>query len=144
MKRFFTPKDVTAIVGLTYRQIQYWHKTDFIGPSYRSGSGDRLYTFRDLIQLGVCKILRDASFSVQRLRVLIKSLRSLLTEVKHPMVDVSVLIEGDRILIFNGEVLMNKQTAKKFIRFDASTLRDEADRLFPEELDYMMNVERSQ
>lgn len=132
MKSFFTPKDVASIVGISYRQIQYWDKTSFIKPSYRRKGKYRLYTFSDLIQLKVAKTLRDHNFSIQRLRKTIKSLRSLLPQVSHPMVDLTFLIEGDRILVFNGEVLMNAISGQNYIRFDVSKLRDEVDRLFPE------------
>lgn len=132
MKSFFTPKDVASIVGISYRQIQYWDKTNFIKPSYRRKGKYRLYTFSDLIQLKVAKTLRDHNFSIQRLRKTIKSLRSLLPQVSHPMVDLTFLIEGDRILVFNGEVLMNAISGQNYIRFDVSKLRDEVDRMFPE------------
>lgn len=132
MKSFFTPKDVASIVGISYRQIQYWDKTNFIKPSYRRKGKYRLYTFSDLIQLKVAKTLRDHNFSIQRLRKTIKSLRSLLPQVSHPMVDLTFLIEGDRILVFNGEVLMNAISGQNYIRFDVSKLRDEVDRSFPE------------
>lgn len=132
MKSFFTPKDVASIVGISYRQIQYWDKTNFIKPSYRRKGKYRLYTFSDLIQLKVAKTLRDHNFSIQRLRKTIKSLRSLLPQVSHPMVDLTFLIEGDRILVFNGEVLMNAISGQNYIRFDVSKLRDEVDRVFPE------------
>lgn len=132
MKSFFTPKDVASIVGISYRQIQYWDKTNFIKPSYRRKGKYRLYTFSDLIQLKVAKTLRDHNFSIQRLRKTIKSLRSLLPQVNHPMVDLTFLIEGDRILVFNGEVLMNSISGQNYIRFDVSKLREEVERLFPE------------
>lgn len=132
MKSFFTPKDVASIVGISYRQIQYWDKTSFIKPSYRRKGKYRLYTFADLIQLKVAKTLRDHNFSIQRLRKTIKSLRALLPQVNHPMVDLTFLIEGDRILVFNGEVLMNSISGQNYIRFDVRKVREEVDRLFPE------------
>ncbi len=132
MKSFFTPKDVAQIVGISYRQIQYWDKTSFIKPSYRRKGKYRLYTFGDLIQLKVAKTLRDHNFSIQRLRKTIKSLRSLLPQVSHPMTDLTFLIEGDRILVFNGEVLMNSISGQNYIRFDVAKLRDEVDKVFPE------------
>src|SRR5262245_10394826 len=132
MKSFFTPKEVAKLIGISYRQIQYWDKTNFIKPSYRRKGKYRLYTFADLIQLKVAKTLRDHNFSIQRLRKTIKSLRALLPQVNHPMVDLTFLIEGDRILVFNGEVLMNSISGQNYIRFDVRKVREEVDRLFPE------------
>jgi DNA-binding transcriptional MerR regulator len=137
VKSFFTPKDVASIVGISYRQIQYWDKTNFIKPSYRRKGKYRLYTFSDLIQLKVAKNLRDHNFSIQRLRKTIKSLRSLLPQVTNPMADLTFLIEGDRILVFNGEVLMNSISGQNYIRFDVSKLKNEVDQLFPDAVELL-------
>jgi len=132
MKSFFTPKEVAKLIGISYRQIQYWDKTNFIKPSYRRRGKYRLYTFADLLQLKVAKVLRESEFSIQRLRKTIKSLKALLPQVGHPLVDLTFLIEGERILVFNGMVLMSSQSGQNYIRFDVRSLRDEIDRTFPD------------
>ena len=132
MKSFFTPKEVAKLIGISYRQIQYWDKTNFIKPSYRRRGKYRLYTFSDLIQLKVAKVLRETNISIQRLRKIIKSLKSLLPQVNHPLVDLTFLIEGERILVFNGVVLMSSKSNNNYVRFDVKSLRDEIDRTFPD------------
>ena len=132
MKSFFTPKEVAKLIGISYRQIQYWDKTNFIKPSYRRRGKYRLYTFSDLIQLKVAKVLRETNISIQRLRKIIKSLKSLLPQVNHPLVDLTFLIEGERILVFNGVVLMSSKSTTNYVRFDVKSLRDEIDRTFPD------------
>ncbi len=134
MKSFFTPKEVAKLVNISYRQIQYWDKTNFIRPSYRRRGKYRLYTFSDLIQLKVARTLRDHDFSIQRLRKTIVSLKELLPQVTHPLVELTFLIEGDSILVFNGEVLMNAVSGQNYIRFDVKTLREEINTSFPEVL----------
>lgn len=132
MKSFFTPKEVARIVGISYRQMQYWDKTNFIKPSYRRKGKYRLYTFTDLIQLKVAKTLREAKFSIQKLRTTIKSLKTLIPQVTHPLVELTFLIEGSRILVFNGEVLMNSISGQNYIRFDVKDLREEINEIFPD------------
>lgn len=132
MKSFFTPKEVAKLIGISYRQIQYWDKTNFIKPSYRRRGKYRLYTFADLIQLKVAKVLRETNISIQRLRKIIKSLKSLLPQVNHPLVELTFLIEGERILVFNGVVLMSSKSNTNYVRFDVKSLRDEIDRTFPD------------
>ena len=132
MKSFFTPKEVAKLIGISYRQIQYWDKTNFIKPSYRRRGKYRLYTFSDLIQLKVAKVLRETNISIQRLRKIIKSLKSLLPQVSHPLVDLTFLIEGERILVFNGIVLMSSKSGSNYVRFDVKSLRDEIDQTFPD------------
>ena len=72
MKSTFTPKEVVKVIGISYRQIQYWDKTNFIRPSYRSHGKYRQYTFSDLVQMKVAKMLRDRDVSIQRLRKIIQ------------------------------------------------------------------------
>ena len=132
MKSFFTPKEVAKLVNISYRQIQYWDKTNFIRPSYRRRGKYRLYTFSDLIQLKVARCLRDHEFSIQRLRKTIVSLKNLLPQVAHPLVELTFLIEGDHVLVFNGEVLMNAVSGQNYFRFDVKRLREEIDSHFPE------------
>ncbi len=132
MKSFFTPKEVAKIVGISYRQMQYWDKTNFIKPSYRRRGKYRLYTFTDLIQLKVAKTLRESQLSIQRLRKTIRSLKDLLPQVTHPLVELTFLIEGDRILVFNGEVLMNSISGQNYIRFDVRSLREEINTIYPD------------
>ena len=131
-KSFFTPKEVAKLVNISYRQIQYWDKTNFIRPSYRRRGKYRLYTYADLICLKVARLLRDHNFSIQRLRTTIVSLKDLLPQVAHPLIELTFLIEGDRILIFNGEVLKNPNADKGYISFQVSTLQAQIDEAFPD------------
>jgi DNA-binding transcriptional MerR regulator len=74
---------VCKIVGITYRQLDYWARTDLVRPSVcdAAGSGtQRLYSYRDLVELKVVKKLLDAGVSLQRARVAIEYLRGHLGE----------------------------------------------------------------
>ena len=62
----------------------------------------------------------------------IKSLKNLLPQVTHPLVELTFLIEGNRILVFNGEVLMNSISGQNYIRFDVKSLREEINEIYPE------------
>ena len=49
---------VCTLVGITYRQLDYWARTKLILPSMQreTGSGSqRLYSFTDVVQLKVIK-----------------------------------------------------------------------------------------
>src|ERR1700737_5260366 len=70
---------VGSIVGITYRQLDYWARTDLLRPSVSEarGSGTQLrYSYSDLLQLKVIKRLLDAGFSLQSARRAIECLRS--------------------------------------------------------------------
>lgn len=126
------PKEVVRLIGISYRQIQYWDKTNFMKPSYRRRGKYRLYTFADLIQLRVAKLLREHGTSIQRLRRTIRSLKALLPQVQHPLAELTFLIEGERILVFNGEIVMDSAAGQSYIRFDVKSLVEEIKRIFPD------------
>jgi DNA-binding transcriptional MerR regulator len=70
---------VCRIVGITYRQLDYWARTDLVGPSLRAASGSgsqRSYSFADLVTLKVVKRLLDAGVSLQNIRVAVEHLRA--------------------------------------------------------------------
>ena len=59
----FSGTRAAAVVGISYRQLDYWARTDLVRPSLcdASGSGSRrLYSYRDLLELRVIKSLLDA------------------------------------------------------------------------------------
>jgi DNA-binding transcriptional MerR regulator len=70
--------DVCKLVGISYRQLDYWARTGLLTPSVREAGGSgtqRLYSFQDLIQLKVIKKLIDAGISLQRIRKAVVYLR---------------------------------------------------------------------
>lgn len=67
------------IVGITYRQLDYWARTKLVEPSIQSarGSGSqRRYSFRDIVVLKVVKRLLDTGISLQNIRRAVEVLRS--------------------------------------------------------------------
>jgi DNA-binding transcriptional MerR regulator len=70
--------EVCRIVGITYRQLDYWARTGLVTPSIRDATGSgsqRVYSFRDLVTLKVVKNLLDTGVSLQRVRAAIDHLR---------------------------------------------------------------------
>ncbi len=109
---------VCKIVGITYRQLDYWARTDLVRPSIcdANGSGtQRLYSYRDLVELKVIKRLLDADISLQAARKAIEYLRNQLgTDLAsaHLVLDGgnTVLVQtGDQIvdLLRNGQGVLN-------------------------------------
>ena len=74
---------VCKVVGITYRQLDYWARTDLIRPSIADARGSgtqRRYSYRDLVELKVIKGLLDAGVSLQSARRAIQYLRDNLGE----------------------------------------------------------------
>jgi DNA-binding transcriptional MerR regulator len=67
-----------AAAGITYRQLDYWARTELVVPSVRSAAGSgsqRLYSFKDILVLKVVKRLLDTGVSLQNIRLAVDTLR---------------------------------------------------------------------
>jgi DNA-binding transcriptional MerR regulator len=72
--------EVTRVVGISYRQLDYWARTELVRPSIRDAGGSgtqRLYSFQDLLQLKVIKKLLDAGIALQQIRKAIDHLKAM-------------------------------------------------------------------
>jgi len=94
---------VCKLVGITYRQLDYWARTKLITPSLKQANGSgthRLYSFTDVVQLKVLKRLLDAGMSLKRIRSAVELLRDELDTDK-PLDDVTLLSDGTTIYAAN-------------------------------------------
>jgi DNA-binding transcriptional MerR regulator len=90
---------VCNLVGITYRQLDYWARTGLITPSLQQAAGSgsqRLYAFPDIVQLKVVKRLLDAGMSLKKIRRAMDILRVELAS-KSPLSDVTLLSDGKTI-----------------------------------------------
>jgi DNA-binding transcriptional MerR regulator len=68
-----------SAAGITYRQLDYWARTELVIPSIRSATGSgsqRLYSFKDILVLKVVKRLLDTGVSLQNIRSAVDALRA--------------------------------------------------------------------
>ena len=64
---------------ITYRQLDYWARTNLVAPTVRGAAGSgsqRLYSFKDILVLRVVKRLLDTGVSLQNIRVAVEHLRA--------------------------------------------------------------------
>src|SRR5436853_6400758 len=67
----FRGPQVCSIVGITYRQLDYWARTDLVRPSIcdAKGSGtQRTYSFQDLVRPRVVTRLLDGGVKLKTAR----------------------------------------------------------------------------
>ena len=104
----YSGKRTAEIVGITYRQLDYWARTDLVRPSLQSaqGSGSRsLYSYRDLLELKVIKNLLDAGIKLESVREVFTYLRENLGE---DVATVNLVISGHRsVLVKSGEEIID-------------------------------------
>lgn len=92
----FRVPDVCRIVGISYRQLDYWARTGLVTPSVRDAHGSgtqRLYSFQDLVTLKVIKNLLDTGISLQRVRRAVEYLR----DMDRPLHGVTLMSDGQRV-----------------------------------------------
>ena len=91
------------IVGITYRQLDYWARTHLVRPSLvdASGSGTRRrYSYRDLLKLRSIKALLDAGIRLQLIRDVFGYLEDTLDE---DVTQVNLVIQGSAVMVRRGD-----------------------------------------
>jgi len=107
MGQGFSGKRAAEIVGITYRQIDYWARTDLIRPSScdAAGSGSRrIYSYRDLLELRVIKTLLDAGIKLESVRDVFKYLRN---HVESEIAAAHIVISGQSVVLCQGDQLVD-------------------------------------
>jgi DNA-binding transcriptional MerR regulator len=95
------------IVGITYRQLDYWARTELVRPSLSDASGSgsrRQYSYADLLELKVIKNLLDAGIKLESVREVFSFLRS------HVTTDIAaahIVISGGSVLLCDGDELVD-------------------------------------
>jgi predicted RNase H-like HicB family nuclease len=98
----FNTKTVIRITGLTQRQIDYWDRTHFIKPSIKEASGygtARLYSFIDLVQLKVARMLIDKGISLQKIRKSINYLKKNFPDIEKPLAQMRFITDGETLFV---------------------------------------------
>jgi len=93
----FRGPTVCRTVGISYRQLDYWARTELVTPSVRDADGSgsqRMYSFNDVVQLRVIKKLLDAGVSLPKIRRAVDYLRD---ELQLPIEDVTLVSDGKTI-----------------------------------------------
>ena len=103
MQQGYTGPEVCKITGITYRQLDHWTTSSLIKASIRNlkGSGfHRVYSFQDIIQIKLVNKLREAGVSLQKIRIALKNIESILGENIN-ISDVSVFSDGKSIYVIS-------------------------------------------
>lgn len=104
----FSGKRAAEIVGISYRQLDYWARTDLIRPGVADahGSGSRRrYSYRNLLELKLVKTLLDNGIKLESIREAFTYLRDQLGE---DVASAKLVIAGNSaVLVREGEDLVD-------------------------------------
>jgi len=95
------------VVGISYRQLDYWARTDLIRPSLSDacGSGSRRkYSYNDLLELKAIKKLLDAGIKLEQVRKVFEYLRQ---HVGTDIASAHIVIDGGSVMLCDGEELID-------------------------------------
>ncbi len=103
----FSGKMAAEVVGISYRQLDYWARTDLLKPTFAEahGSGSRrLYSYRDLLELRIIKKLLDAGIRLESVRKAFTYMRS---HTDADIVSAHLVISGDSVILCEGDQLID-------------------------------------
>ena len=96
-----------TIVGISYRQLDYWARTDLVRPSLSDANGSgsrRMYSYRDLLELRVIKSLLDAGIKLESVRQAFRYLRE---HVDSDIAAATLVISGSDVVLCEGDMLID-------------------------------------
>ncbi len=103
----FSGTQAAKVVGITYRQLDYWARTDLIRPSLSDASGSgsrRRYSYKDLLELRVIKTLLDAGIKLESVRDVFNYLRE---HVGTDIASAHLVINGSSVVLARGDELID-------------------------------------
>ncbi|MGH9081108.1 MAG: MerR family transcriptional regulator [Acidimicrobiales bacterium] len=103
----FRGSEVCSVVGITYRQLDYWARTGLLKPSITDASGSgsqRRYSYGDVLELKVIKQLLDAGLKLQQARQAVECLRG---DLGGDLASAQLVLVGSRSVLAHsdGEVV---------------------------------------
>jgi DNA-binding transcriptional MerR regulator len=103
----FSGKQAADIVGITYRQLDYWARTDLIRPALAEAQGSgtrRRYSYTNLLELRAVKSLIDAGIKLESVREVFRYLRE---HLGGDIASVNLVISGKNSVLVqtDGELI---------------------------------------
>jgi DNA-binding transcriptional MerR regulator len=103
----FSGTQACDIVGITYRQLDYWARTQLVRPAVHeaTGSGSRRhYSYRNLLELRVVKSLLDAGIKLESVREVFNYLGQ---QEQADITSAHLVISGSSVILCQGDDLID-------------------------------------
>lgn len=99
----FSGAKAAEIVGISYRQLDYWARTDLVRPTLTDAAGSgsrRRYCYTDLLELKVIKSLLDAGIRLENVREIFNYLRDILGQ---EVTSANLVIQGSTSVVIQSD-----------------------------------------
>ncbi len=103
----YSGTQTAKVVGISYRQLDYWARTDLIRPSLTDAAGSgsrRRYSYSDLLELKTIKKLIDAGIKLEQIRRVFDYLRE---HVSTDIASAHIVIDGNSVVLCDGDELID-------------------------------------
>jgi DNA-binding transcriptional MerR regulator len=103
----YSGTQTAKVVGISYRQLDYWARTDLIRPSLTDAAGSgsrRRYSYSDLLELKTIKKLIDAGIKLEQVRKVFEYLRG---HVATDIASAHIVIDGGSVVLCDGDQLVD-------------------------------------
>lgn len=103
----YSGTQAAKVVGITYRQLDYWARTGLVRPSLSEATGSgsrRRYSYTDLLELRVIKTLLDAGIKLESVRDVFAYLRE---HLAGDVASAHLVINGSSVVLCDGDELID-------------------------------------
>jgi tetratricopeptide (TPR) repeat protein len=114
-ERIYGVRELTRILTLTPKRAGQLRRLELL-------RGDSGYTFRDLLALRAASALLDAGASVRQIRAALTALRRQDPGLQQPLVEVRLVLEGDRLVAQSDRVRFDPRTGQMVLALDSGGL----------------------
>ena len=118
-ERIYGMRELTRILTLTPRRIGQLRRLNLL-------QGESGYTFRDLLALRAAGALLDAGASVRQMRLAMDALRKRDPDLKQPLAEVRLVLDGGRLLAQSDRVKFDPRTGQTVLDLDTPSLEEAA------------------
>jgi tetratricopeptide (TPR) repeat protein len=114
-ERIYGVRELTRILTLTPKRAGQLRRLELL-------HGDSGYTFRDLLALRAASALLDAGASVRQIRAALIALRRQDPDLKEPLAEVRLVLDGDRLVVQSDRVRFDPHTGQMVLALDSGGL----------------------
>src|SRR5437867_8443826 len=115
-ERIYGFRELTRILTLTPRRAGQLRRLELL-------RGDSGYTFRDRLALRAASARLDAGASVRQIRSTLSALRRQDPGLEHPLAELRLIVEGDRLLAQSDRVRFDPRTGQMVLALDSGGLQ---------------------
>src|SRR2546422_5934070 len=119
-ERIYGLRELTRILTLTPRRAAQLKRLNLL-------HGELRYTFRELLALRAAASLLDSGASVRQIRQALDALRRRDPEIRQPLAETRLVLDGGRVLVESERVRFDPRTGQTVLDLDAGNLEKAAE-----------------